>query len=466
MKLPLKSVLRPTLARRVLLALLIAFSIVWVILLAVLYMQATSLAIHDKSVRDIGTGLISALSRLEEAGEAGAVAAATANQINDLYRINQVPAVVLIQVRDKSGVKLFSSVETSDAVLTGDAKQMTDAVIDGRPFRVFTGMTTRWTIVVAGSRASNLWLLKTLGRDLSLYMLIAFPFIFLAIWIAVSQGLRPLRELSHRITSRGADDLSVIDVDPKYAELKPFVLALNAQLAQLRNKIEREHTFIQDAAHELRTPMAVISAQAHVLAKAHNADERHEAERQLDHAIVRSSHLIQQLLQLARIDSARAQDVRSIDVAQFVRHELAQAVPTAMARKIDLSLEAQDSLPCSLDVHAFQSILHNLLGNALRYVQDGGQIVVELRATDSVLMLSIADDGPGIVESERAMVFERFYRGKGHDVSGSGLGLSIVKQAAIKLNGTVQLSSGLGGRGCRFLVEIPFVGFGSINGNS
>jgi signal transduction histidine kinase len=236
--------------------------------------------------------------------------------------------------------------------------------------------------------------------------------------------------------------------------LKPLAASLDHLLARLRHKIQRERAFVQDAAHELRTPMAVISAQAHVLATSGEV-HRHEAAQQLDRAIARGSHLIEQMLQLARVDHELSPRVSEVDVARLARQVLAQRAPAAMARSMELSLDAPDLLRHALDVQALHSVLHNLVDNAIRYGNTGGRIVVALRSEAGALLLSVADDGPGIPMQDREMVFERFYRGADHDASGSGLGLAIVKQAVARMFGTVTVQTGLEGRGCSFAVSIP-----------
>jgi signal transduction histidine kinase len=240
-----------------------------------------------------------------------------------------------------------------------------------------------------------------------------------------------------------------------YAELMPLTTALDRLFSQLRARISREHSFVQDAAHELRTPIAVIAAQAHVMRKAVDSEDRLEAAQYLDAAIARVSHLIDQLLDLARFDTASSTAATKQDVAQLLRQELVNVAVTAMARDIELSLEAPDQLTCVLDAQAWQSIVQNLLSNAVRYGRDGGQVVVELVAQNSILTLSVTDDGPGISPAEQSLVFERFYRVAGTDITGSGLGLAIVAQAVTRLGGKVRLEQGLQGRGCNFIVEIP-----------
>ena len=138
-----------------------------------------------------------------------------------------------------------------------------------------------------------------------------------------------------------------------------------------------------------------------------------------------------------------------------MRGALAQAAPQAIARQIELSLDAPDTLPARLDQPPFESIAHNLINNALRYTPHGGNVAVALRHTGAALQLSVQDDGPGIPVSEQQRVFERFYRGAGHAANGSGLGLAIVRQAVLRMGGQVQIGVGVNGKGVGFFVSIP-----------
>lgn len=127
-----------------------------------------------------------------------------------------------------------------------------------------------------------------------------------------------------------------------------------------------------------------------------------------------------------------------------------------MARGVELTFDAPDSLNAPIDVPAFQSILENLLNNAVQYVHGGAHVTVTLRTEDPAgLVLTVADDGPGIPAAEHEQVFERFYRGSGHEASGSGLGLAIVRQAAGRMGGRVEVTEGLLNQGVGFRVVLP-----------
>ena len=179
------------------------------------------------------------------------------------------------------------------------------------------GETPRWRLDIALPLHSFAGILRDDWLGMLLQILIVFPFIFAAVWLAIARALEPLRQLSSGIAARGSDDLTAIDVDPKFDELRPLVSALNSLLLQLRSKVSREHAFVQDAAHELRTPLAVISAQAHVLGMADSVAERRDAESQMDQAIARAAHLIHQLLDLAKFDHDKSPAPLELDTVSY-----------------------------------------------------------------------------------------------------------------------------------------------------
>jgi two-component system, OmpR family, sensor histidine kinase QseC len=454
----MKELFRPTLVRRVVLALLIGFPLAWVVLIArysLALWQAQQLAAHNFAAFPLGQRFQRALRDVSEPAEVRTIFAAQ-DRINGNDGSIAYPAP-LFQVWDRRDQHLvYSTRAVADLHLRGNPAQKTPQLLHGREYVVFEVDTPRWSVLWGRAPATILWILLALDEDLLPGLALAIPCVLLPTWFAVSRGLLPLRRLSERIASRGPEDISPVGIDPKHAELKPLVRALDGLLTKLRHKIEAERLFVANAAHELRTPLAVITAQAHVLAKTTLEPDREEAERRLDAAIARSSHLIHQLLALARLEMERPVESDVMDVAQFIREELTHFVPAALARNIEISLEAPDSLLLQWEAHTLQSILQNLLDNAIRYGRDGGSIVVELQPSPGSVQLSVADDGPGIAESDRVRIFDRFFRGaRREEVSGTGLGLTIVKQAAIRMGADLQIAQGLDGQGCCFTLVIP-----------
>jgi signal transduction histidine kinase len=343
--------------------------------------------------------------------------------------------------------------------LQGDPNKITEVVANGHKYNLIRHDGPRWSLRVAVPQP-----LQPLHEYIAEYaaypkfsrpLALSFSVLLLALWLAASRGLLPLRLLALRVAERPVSDLSPLHFDARYAELKPMAAALDAMLLQLKGSVEREQSFILHAAQQLDSPMEQINALVQVLASESSVVDKQLAVQQIDQAIARTSHLIQQLLEMARVEGLPVQDRQTQDMAQLVRQYLAKIVPAARARNIALVLEAPQNLPHCVERNSFQLIFHNLLDNAIRYGPVGGMVEIELKKDGDDLLLSVADDGPGIDINQRERVFERFYRGAESDSFGSGLGLAIVRQAATRMGATVEILDGLQGRGCFFLVRIP-----------
>ncbi|WP_432726578.1 sensor histidine kinase [Variovorax sp. W6] len=447
---------RRSLVRRVALSLLLAFSLAWVALVVYMFVSFSMSMNTDSNVVRAGREINAALAVIENEDVAAGVLDGTGRIINELRRQEGgLPGNVVFQLKTREGRLLYVSPEVEGLALRGENDKMVDVTLGGQRYWLYEGSSARWQVWLGEPHSGIPWLIGFFGSSLFLPFLIAFPFVLAPVWIAAAQGIKPLRQLGERIKLRSAEDLSPLGFDPKYAELEPLVKALEGLLAQLRGKVERERSFVNDAAHELRTPLAVIGAQAHVLSRSTDPQERQEAAQHLAHAIARGSHLIQQLLELATMDGGERPETQFIDVAELTRRHLAQAARDADLRRLELMLESTDSLVFELPVPLFESVLRNLLDNAVKYVETGGQVVVTLRREAQGLVLSVVDSGPGIPPQEHELVFERFHRGSATVAQGTGLGLSIARQACQRMGGTIGLAPAPGGRGCAFTVVIP-----------
>ncbi|PWF48464.1 sensor histidine kinase [Massilia glaciei] len=443
---------RPTLVRRVFLSLLAASCVIWIATMSLILADNLGHGKTSEELTSLSGYLVDGLAGIDEPGAARAfVLGAIGETHRDAYNWRNFK-LIKMQLTDRGGRVLLSNLRKGEPPLAGAAGRI-DSIRQGRML-LARGDTARWTIHIALPQHDFTGILRDDWLSLTLTILIAFPIIFIPVWLAIATGMRPLRQMSERIAARGADDLSPLGFDPQYAEMKPLAASIDSLLLQLRNKISREQAFVQDAAHELRTPIAVISAQTHVMSMASSERDRREAEEQMDQAIARSAHLITQLLDLAKLDGKPAQPGVTLDLARLLRQDLAQRAPLALAKGVGLSLEAPDALMARLEPQALRSVLHNLVDNALRYVGPGGRVAVGLSQAHGRLTLSVEDDGPGIAPELRELVFERFYRCAGNDASGAGLGLAIARQAAARLDGTLRLGAGAGGRGCLFTLTI------------
>ena len=450
----------PTLVRRSVVSVVLAFVLVWAVLLGYIFITYKHTITNDPGLQKYGDALLVSLQDLTDPAHAAAAIASTETWTYIRRRQSGIfPGKTLHALSDAAGNPVFASPELKTLNLPPRQPQavgvITEASAQGSVYRIYTGHNARWALQVFEPKRTDSAFLAYNGRFILPYLLLAMPFVLVPVWLSVRNGLKPLQQLASRIARRNTDDLQPVGFNARHRELKPLEQSLDTLLARMRQKVERERAFVQDAAHEIRTPLAVITAQAHVMARSQIEEERTQAQAHMEQAIARTSHLAQQLLDLAALDEAQRPAPRDLDVAQWLRAALAQAVPQAMARQIELSLDAPDTLPTRLDLPALESIVHNLIDNAVRYTTAGGNVAVGLRQDGALLHLVVQDDGPGIPFTERSRVFERFYRGLGHAANGSGLGLAIVRQAALRMGGKVQIGEGLNGQGVGFFVSIP-----------
>jgi two-component system sensor histidine kinase QseC len=327
-----------------------------------------------------------------------------------------------------------------------------------------------WAVTVARDDANGLvversheiddeWMLSFSGVSFLLSSTIfSLPLLLLPAWLIVGIGLKPLRSIAEQIEARAVSDLTALP-DSKYRELSPLIDAINRLMARLSQRIEREHEFLTDAAHELKTPLAAIQINAHLLLSrsvADNPERSAEAGQGLRDGVARATHMVHQLLAFERARAEpSAEPLPLTDLCGFVRSRLASAAPLAMARGIEL--EFQSAAACSMAVHveSMAALLDNLISNAIKYSPEGGRIVVRLEEDGDGYRLTIADQGPGIAPALQQKVFERFYRVPGQEQSGSGLGLAIAERAAERNGGTITLSHGNDGEGLIVTVVLP-----------
>ena len=248
----------------------------------------------------------------------------------------------------------------------------------------------------------------------------------LVVWFAVSAALRPLERLRSAVEERESDDLRPLPLVSVQRELRPLVQALNHFTERLRGQFERQAQFIADAAHELRTPLAVLKARLELGLRSDNPQTLRQT---LEHAgqdTDRLTHLANQLLSLARIENgARAiaeGAAQLLDLSQLARDLGMAMAPLAHYRGVALALEADHPVWLRGEPTLLNELLSNLVDNALAHTPVGGNVI--LRVT-SAAVLEVEDDGPGIPHEDRERVFERFYR-RNQQVAGSGLGLAIV----------------------------------------
>ncbi|MFZ0499492.1 MAG: ATP-binding protein [Steroidobacteraceae bacterium] len=284
------------------------------------------------------------------------------------------------------------------------------------------------------------------------------PLLGLIVWLAVGHALQPLQRLAKAVKARRVNALEPLSDERLPEEVRPLVGSLNDLLGRLTAALERERDFMADAAHELRTPLTALHLQLGALARAATEGERVEAMGMLSEGVQRAIRLVEQMLALAR-QQPRAEPVRArFALDELAREVVAELVPLADARRIDLGMSEAQAVLVEGERDAVATLIRNLVDNAVRYTPPGGRVDVSVEcpaATPAQALVRIMDNGPGIAQEERERVFDRFYRKPGTRSPGSGLGLAIVKAIAMAHGATVTLGEGANGDGLAVIVAFP-----------
>jgi len=339
---------------------------------------------------------------------------------------------VAFQVWNKGHQLRLHSANAPQQPLANEERGFSDHTIDGHRWRVFStwNESAEYLIQVAERADMRDELARSIAGNMLKPLFISLPLLAILLWIAVARGLRPLDKLTREVEKRAPDNLAALDASSAPREVVPLIERLNRLFTRIEASMQKERRFTADAAHELRTPVAAIKAQAQV---ARTADSEAERIHALDNAILgcdRAAHLIDQLLTLARIDNL-GNDVTEVCQLRVVAAEIIAAIaPIALSQHVQLELTEGTEVEVRCNPVLLRILLRNLIDNAMRHTQPGTSVWVSITNKQGLTCLSVNDNGPGIPEAELTRVSERFYRPIGTSASGSGLGLSIVNRIA------------------------------------
>jgi two-component system sensor histidine kinase QseC len=310
---------------------------------------------------------------------------------------------------------------------------------DGASWRVFgaKGAEREVEVYVGEQMSSRSEILMAVLRSTMWPMLTALPLLGLAIWWAVRRGVLPLRRLSGILAERSPQDLRPIVVNGSPAEMAPAMDALNGLLQRIGALVESERRFTADAAHELRTPIAGIRAQAQVaLGEPDDAQRRHALQATLV-GCDRAARLVDQLLTLARLEAADSSAQSDTDLGALVRQVSADLAPQALHKHQEVSLDASERCMVNGNATLLAVLVRNLVDNAIRYSPVGATVKIAVTQTPGTVGLRVDDSGPGLNKDELDRLGERFFRVLGTGADGSGLGWSIVRRIAAMHGATV-----------------------------
>lgn len=334
---------------------------------------------------------------------------------------------------DGRTLRLHSANAPNAARLSERGEGFSDADIDGQRWRVFSGWDDghRYLVQVGERRKVRDEIVAKIAKNLLWPLAVALPALGVLIWLGIDRALWPLRRIGSEVGRRAPDNLAPLDAADAPPEVAPLVDGLNRLFARVQASIENERRFTADAAHELRTPLAALRAQAQVAQRATHDAERARA---LDNVLAgcdRASHLVEQLLTLARLEP---EDLRTgqapCDLRELAQLAVADIVPAAHAKGIEVDLDAAAAPRVPGDARLLRVLMRNLLDNAVRYSPANTAVHVRIRERAGIAVLAVADEGPGVPAAELARLGQRFHRVLGNEAPGSGLGLSIASRIA------------------------------------
>jgi two-component system OmpR family sensor kinase/two-component system sensor histidine kinase QseC len=338
---------------------------------------------------------------------------------------------VAIQRWSAEGSLLLASASVPEVPLASFAAGLSRTQIAGEDWHVFTQRLSNgdWLMVAEGARARE-ELVHGAALAVVTPFAIAVPLALVLMALVIGRGLRPLSALQRAVRARDSSNLQpLVTSASNVAELAPLEQAINGLMAQVMAALAREQRFTADAAHELRTLLTVLKLHAHNAANLKKHDDVQASLAQLQAGVDRATHMVTQLLSLARLDPEDADALKqATPLLPVVRQVLADLMPLAERRHQQLDCEGVEAAPTVLlRREALDILLRNLVENALRYSPADTNVSVSARVQGDRVRITVEDEGEGVSAEQAGRVLERFYRGR-HDGQGAGLGLSIVSR--------------------------------------
>lgn len=364
------------------------------------------------------------------------------------------------QVWTDSGKLLLHSTTAPKIPLTSDMDGFSDKTVNNQRWRVFTAYNPKAGVrtVLAERYDTRNELGHRIAQDDLYIMLLTFPLSGLLIWIIIGRGLDSLERVAQEVSDRAPTHLDPVNIEEVPQEIKPVIDALNELFYRLQEAFEREKRFAADAAHELKTPLAALKAQAQVALNSTSVEDKNKALFKLIASVNRSTHTVQQLLTMSKLvpEATELHDACDFDLVKVARDIIVLLVPQAVEKNVDLEFESEtEPLIMYGSATAMSILIRNLIDNAIRYTKEDGKVIVRTYAKKDAVFFEVQDNGPGIPDELKERVFERFFRVLGNKSPGSGLGLAIVNQICNLHHGYIELDDPEEGHGLIFRTIFP-----------
>lgn len=388
-------------------------------------------------------------ANLQQVASAIAAQHLAIHDITHLYNNNQIGVGTKIEGEEEFYVRVLAKDGAVLYVSHPEAKVPLPSTIgfstqkyQSKQWRFFVVKVKQETIQVAQSLRLRKDTIKETAISLMASQLLFIPVLVLLIFFAIRKALSPLSALTSEIRRRESLDLKPFSDDKIPTEIKPLVRSLNIFMAKVSDMVGVLKRFTSDAAHELRTPITALKLQVTLIEQATSDVEREVAIQNLKTGINRSEQLVSQLLTLARIEpNSQAKEVQHINMLNLIKECIEGLLPLAHEKSIDLGMNTSEEFVISGIRQEIAILINNIVDNAIRYTPINGKVDISLFSDSQNIILEVNDSGIGIATHEFERVFERFYRGENKNISGSGLGLSIVKEIAAQHGANIELSN-------------------------
>lgn len=313
--------------------------------------------------------------------------------------------------------------------------------LDGESWRLLlvTQTSTGKRYVVAQQTEIRNDLALASGLNVFIPLLILMVIMLLLIKWQIKNQFKPLNRLSKQLHQQNSQQPELLSQKDLPMEIVPFVISINTLLNRIGKTLKKQQRFIADAAHELRTPVTALSLQAENVEKYLNEEDHLQRQGQLQKGLIRLRSLLNQLLDLAHLQSDQQHPKSPVSFKNIVLRVIADFHPLAENAKVDLGvLKLEDVQVLDQDGKLIQ-LVRNAIDNAIRYTPANGKIDVSLLIMNGMAVFCVEDTGNGIADEDLTQVFQPFYRSQGNTQPGNGLGLAISQEIAQRLGGEISL---------------------------
>ena len=448
-----------SLHKRLLFSLLLVLSLLWLLIAIWLYLEAEHEVeeLFDVNLTQTSSVLLTLIPYIKTAHDHNKTQFNTqtlTQQILDKDSMGELGLFVKFLIHDGNKNIISQSQDIPSQVINAPSG-LVDYNIFGKKWRVYTLYIASSDLYIRTTEPyvhRNNLLLEILFTVL-MPLLLGFVIMSTLVWFVVNQSLSSLKHITHDIAKRDPNYLKPVTKQNIPIEIKPLLDALNKLFRRLEGAFENERRFTADAAHELRTPLAGIKIQTTVASRAVDEQQRQQALDNINTGVDRATHLVEQLLILARVDTQEKLAMQHFDIIALCIQLISDFTAIAHKKNIDLGLETHyDRHEILANADALAILLRNLIDNAIRYTPENGKITVIIEIQSQNILLAVEDNGIGIKKEQQQQMLERFKRGNHINIKGSGLGLSIV-QRIVKLHQCqLLLEKGKNGQGLRVSV--------------